>query len=203
MHHFSIAKREWERTIFIIALLGLIITGLLVAAVSLKLFKNQKQMNIHTKQLQPIYENGAFAFIQPGTPNVRTNAFHQGEQKIITRIQNTDNTDRQNRDKDREQFTHQDEIKDREEVVTVKEKPVNHYLQYLGYMETTNGELRAWLKSESIQGDKRLTNQLHISEEGETIQDYVVTSFNESHVILQLKGGKVLKINKGDRVNLR
>ena len=59
-----------------------------------------------------------------------------------------------------------------------------------------------WLKTEEIQNKKMLNSKLHLSEEGDEVQKYIVTSFDENQVILQKAGGGTVTINKGSKAHV-
>ena len=200
MNYVKKLKEEWEKSIFLISILVVVFTGLLVAALSIDLFNGGKEHFVNGKKIDDIYPNSAFAFLNQTDLDAQSNAFKQQEARQTKTIPPQDYRD----PKVDDPIDTDDEI----DTITVpppeikKIPPVHKYIRYLGYMKTPSGEMRAWMKEESIQNNKLKKTELYVSEEGEIVSSYVVTSFNENQVVLQTTSGKILTINKGSRAHI-
>jgi hypothetical protein len=194
-------KGDWERSIFIIAVLVFIVTGLVIAVISLDFFGDVENTPMGSKKIDNIYADNAFAFLDQENISPKGNAFEQQETKVFK--PKLKPRPKKYIPREKTPVKPNPEVKPKVKKPKVpKAPPVNYYIRYVGYMASATGEMRAWLKAEQVQNDKTVKSELHVSEEGDKVNKYIVTSFDENQIILQTTTGGTLTINKGDRVHV-
>ena len=194
-------KHDWELAIFFLAIVMVVVTGLLIAVIGLDFFKDDYQRPPSSNKVDNIYNDQSFAFLDQENLNPRSSAFEQQEPKaVIPKF--TPRPKYTPKPKVTPKPKPQPKPKPVVKPPPPKKPPIDYYIRYVGFMESATGEMRAWLKAEEVQNKKTLKSELHVSEEGDIVNKYIVTSFDENQVILQKAGGGTLTINKGDRTRI-